>query len=194
MLRAGAGRNLRVMFPMISSLDEFLEAKELLNQCRRELLGESLPVPRKLEVGLMVELPSAVAIIAGLARAADFLSIGTNDLIQYTLGVDRTNEKVAEFYLPHHPAVLRSLHSIARTARDFGKQVSVCGDMAAQPRYLPFLLGIGIRYFSMAVIYLARAQQCLERLSLSSTERLAAAILEKETIRETSALLDAFQP
>jgi phosphotransferase system enzyme I (PtsP) len=173
-LRAAAGplgRGVRIMFPMISSLEEFLEAKAMVVACERELALAHVPHQAKLMVGMMVELPSVTPIIDEFAGHADFFSIGTNDLIQYTLAVDRTNDKVADLYNPHHPAVLRFLEKIAASARDHGRDISVCGDMAHDPLYIPFLVGIGIRKFSLDARYIPKIQA---RLSILDTTKAVA--------------------
>ncbi len=115
----------------------------------------------------MVELPSMVEIIDEMAQEADFFSIGTNDLIQYMLAVDRTNDRVAQLYLPHHPSVLRALKKIVDAGLKHGKEVSICGDMANDPKYLSLLLGLGIRCFSMDARYLPRMHERLRQLSIT---------------------------
>ena len=188
-LRTCTSKKVRIMFPMISSLDEFRHAKEILLQCRDELLkeGKKIELP---QIGMMVELPSLLDIMDGLARETDFFSIGTNDLIQYLLGVDRSNEKVAEFYLPHHPAVLRALDRVVSSARRNHKEVSVCGDMAHQTRYISFLLGIGIRDLSMDVSYLPAVRHFISQISMAAAEELARSLLSKDSISEISSILE----
>ena len=149
MLRAAHGNpQAKVMFPLVASLDEFLAAKELAQICQKELEAEGIP-HRMPELGVMVELPSAAVMSNELAATADFLSIGSNDLIQYLLAVDRTNDEVADWYAPHNPAVLRSLQFIVKAARKAKKPVSLCGNLAQDPQMLPFLIGIGLRTLSM---------------------------------------------
>ncbi|MEN6426004.1 MAG: phosphoenolpyruvate--protein phosphotransferase, partial [Phycisphaerales bacterium] len=160
-LRAGVGANLRIMFPMISSIDEFHEAREVVYESMASLAKQGLEYNDKPSLGMMVELPAVVDLAEEFAREADFFSIGTNDLIQFMLAADRTNENVASFYLPHHPAVLRTLSRIARAAAGHDCDVSICGDMAHDTRYTPFLLGIGVRAFSVDPIYLLRTQQAI---------------------------------
>lgn len=192
-LRAGAGADLRIMFPMISSLDEFCEAKEVVHESVALLAEHGLEYNEKPKLGMMVELPSVVDLVDEFAREADFFSIGTNDLIQFLLGVDRTNESVADFYLPHHPSVLRTLNRIARSAQEHGCDLSICGDMAHQTRYIPFLLGIGVRTFSVDPVYLLRTQQAIVATSIPDAEVLARTMLSKSRISEISALLPAQQ-
>jgi phosphotransferase system enzyme I (PtsP) len=191
MLQACYDAPTRIMFPMISSLDEFREARAILYECRAELIEEGIEFKEAPKVGMMVEVPSLVPIMEDLAKEADFFSIGTNDLIQYILGVDRTNEKVANLYLPHHPAVLRSIKRVVDEALAQGKEVAVCGAMGHQELYVPFLLGIGIRILSMNAMYLPRIQKLIFGLDIGETERLAEEILTRGTIKEVEALLSS---
>lgn len=192
-LRAGAGYDIRIMFPMISSIDEFRQARNIVKECSDQLTGEKQNHHSSPQMGVMIELPSVLEIIEEIAREADFLSIGTNDLIQYILAVDRTNEKVADMYVPHHPSVLRALVKIAKAGKRFGRTVSVCGDMAHELRYLPFLLGIGLRHFSVDPRYLPRMHQRISGLSARESRLFAKALLSKVTVRETSALINESQ-
>ena len=143
----------------------------------------------KPKLGMMVELPSVVDLIDDLARDVEFFSIGTNDFIQFMLGVDRTNESVADFYLPHHPAVLRALNRIVHSVLEHGREISVCGDMAHQPQYIPFLLGIGVRALSVDPIYLLRTQQVITTTSLGYAQSLARSVLAQSRIDDIAALL-----
>jgi len=140
---------------------------------------------------MMVELPAVVDLAEDFAREADFFSIGTNDLIQFMLAADRTNENVASFYLPHHPAVLRTLNRIARAAAEHDCDLSICGDMAHDTRYTTFLLGIGVRTLSVDPIYLLRTQQAVAATSLTEAQTLAEEMLSKTRIRDVVALLPA---
>ena len=189
-LRAGKGHDIRILFPMISSVDEFLEAKGIVQECIHDLKLEGQTHHEKPPVGIMVELPSAIEIIDELAEEADFFSIGTNDLIQYLLAVDRTNEKVADLYLPHHPSVLRTLKRIVDAANNHGKEVSICGDMAHQPKFLPLLLGVGLRHFSLDAQYLPKIHEELTKVSLVEAQALTKQILKESKIVKTSQLLN----
>ena len=189
MLRAGSDGDIKIMFPMISSLDEFEEAKGILMGCRQELTEECVSLDKEIKIGMMVELPSLVEIIDELADSADFFSIGTNDFIQYMLGVDRTNEKVADFYLPHHPSILRSLKRIVDSVLSKGKEISICGAMGHQKRYISFLLGIGIRIFSMNPMYLPNIQNTLSELSVKESEQLAKTVLSSGSVKEIGELI-----
>jgi phosphotransferase system, enzyme I, PtsP len=185
-LRAGADAPVRIMFPMISSLDELREAQALVRHCEQQLEEEHLPHQRSPLLGIMIELPSTLEIIDDLAVEAGFFSIGTNDLVQYMLAVDRTNEKVADLYLPHHPAVLRGLAKIVNATQRHGLDVSICGDMAHDPCYIPFLVGVGIRKFSLDARYLPKIQEAIMGLDTREAERLAGEILACSSIQSVS--------
>lgn len=189
-LRAGEGADLRIMFPMISSIDEFRHARDVVLECIDALTRQGVAHNSKPKLGMMVELPSVVELIDDLAREAEFFSIGTNDFIQFMLGVDRTNDSVADFYLPHHPAVLRALSRIVRAADRSGRELSVCGDMAHQQQYIPFLLGIGVRAFSVDPVYLLRTQQTIAGTSIREAEATAQAMLAHSHTREVERMFD----
>jgi phosphotransferase system enzyme I (PtsP) len=165
-LRAGVGGNTRIMFPLISSLDEFIEARDVVYGCMKELDARGVLYNRDTKIGIMVELPSAVELIEDLAREVDFMSIGTNDLIQYMLAVDRTNEMVSKLYLSHHPAILRAIERVASAARSHRKDVSICGDIAMDPRMIPFLLGAGITKLSLPPRRVYEIQRAIEQTSM----------------------------
>ncbi len=182
-LRAGAdATKLRIMFPLISSLDEFRVARAAVLECLDALHRESLPHCPDPEIGTMIEVPSVIGIITDLAREADFFSIGTNDFVQYMLAVDRANERVAAFYCPEHPAVLRGLAEIVDAAVQADKDVSICGEMAHVTEYIPFLIGIGIRSFSVDPHFLSSVQRTVAQLTISHTQSLAKALLSQATI------------
>jgi phosphotransferase system enzyme I (PtsP) len=188
-LRAGADADLRIMFPMISSLDEFCDARSVVLEAMEALAREGLPHNAKPKLGMMVELPSIADLVDDFAKEADFFSIGTNDLVQFMLGVDRTNDSVAEFYLPHHPSVLRFLNTIVRGAGRNDCDVTMCGDMAHRPEYIPFLLGIGLRGFSVDPAYLLRTQQTIMETSIRDAEALAQTLLAQSRLSEIEAIL-----
>jgi phosphotransferase system enzyme I (PtsP) len=191
-LRSSADGPLRIMFPMISSLDEYREARGLVDECRRELeaeTGERVKLP---PLGVMVEVPSLVAVIEEAAREADFLSVGTNDLVQYLLAADRGNEKVADYYCLHHPAVLRTLARIAGASASAGREVTVCGEMAHMDGYVPFLVGVGLRNLSVDPRHLPRLRKTLSELSVEAAEEHAAQVLEASTIAEAAEAISLF--
>ena len=181
-LRAGADCDLKIMFPMISSLEEFLEARDLVHQCAAALQKSGAAFHDHPKIGMMVEVPAAVGMIEEFAEVADFFSIGTNDLVQYMLAVDRTNEDVAEYYVPHHPAVLRAIKRVADAARAKGKDVSVCGDMVNSAPYLQFLIGCGIRTLSMNSLYLAENQRIISGIDVLKAEELVEQLLATGSI------------
>jgi phosphotransferase system, enzyme I, PtsP len=184
MLRAGAERNLGIMFPLVSSLDDFLEAKEHVDGCIRSLQAEGITHNPRPRIGAMVELPSSVELAAELAESADFLSIGTNDLIQYLLGVDRTNEHVAHLYTPYHPAVFRSVNRLARAGQAVGCEVSVCGDAAGDKIMIPFFIGIGIRHFSVEPKLIPLFRRHVHGVTVEECEAVAQDLLSLRSARE----------
>ncbi len=190
-LRAGSeAETVGIMFPMISSLDEYREAKHEVYHCIGALERADLSHHAKPRIGAMIELPSVLEIIDELVREADFLSVGTNDFIQYMLAVDRSNEMVAEYYRPYHPAVLRGLAKIARAAKKHKKPLSVCGEMAHEPQYIPFLLGIGVRILSVYPKFLPGVQNIISALKLSDAETYAKRLLSETTISGVRKALD----
>jgi len=188
-LRAGVNTDLRIMFPMIQSVDEFNAAKSIVLRTIGELQSIGTICHCSPKIGMMVELPAAVTLIEQFAQVSDFFSIGTNDLIQYLLAVDRTNAEVASLYKPHHPAVLTSIARVAQVALAHGRDLSVCGDMAGSERYIPFLLGCGITRLSVDPVFIPRVQECVRQIDLSEAAVLAQALLSCSTISETEAIL-----
>ncbi len=160
----------RILLPMISSLDDFIKARQMVYDCKAELERENIPHHRKPTIGALIELPCTVEIMDELAGEADFLSIGTNDFIQYMLAADRTNEKVAEYYQPYHPAVVRSLAKIVKSAMYRNTEISVCGELAHDSQYIPFLLGIGIRTLSVYPKFLPAVQKTIGNIKLSDAK------------------------
>lgn len=188
-LRAGAGGNTRIMFPLIASLDDFIEARDVVYDCMKELDARGVPYNRVTKIGIMVELPSAVELIEDLAHEADFMSIGTNDLIQYMLAVDRTNEMVSKLYLSHHPAILRAIERVVSVAKSHRKDVSICGDIAMDPKMIPFLLGAGITKLSLPPRRVYEIQQAIGRVSMEKAVYTARRMLACSRISEVEACL-----
>ena len=193
MLRAGIDADLRIMFPMIASVDDLRQARQALEEASTQLDREGVPHNAQPRVGIMVELPSVVYMAEVLAAEVDFFSIGTNDLIQFMLGVDRTNENVADFYIPHHPAILRAIRVVVEAAEHHDADVSVCGDMAHMPEYVPLLLGLGIRVLSLDPAYLPRVQKAVEQTHLEVAQELARAVLLAGTVDDVARLLGLSQ-
>lgn len=161
LLRASVYGNLKVMFPMVSSLDEFQKSKEIVEECRKELKAEGKEVSDSIEWGIMVEIPAAAIMADELAKHVDFFSIGTNDLIQYTLAADRMSEKVSYLYDPMHPAVLRLIKMTIDGAHSQGKWVGMCGEMAGDETAIPTLVEYGLDEFSMSASSILRAKQII---------------------------------
>jgi len=184
-LRAGTGRErLRILFPMICSLDEFRQARGIVEECIEALEAESGETVAHPQIGMMVELPSVVDLADAFAREADFFSIGTNDFIQYMLGVDRANARVFEYYCPHHPSVLRGLKRVVDAAMHRKIDCAVCGEMAHDVRYVPFFLGIGIRCLSVDPHFLPEVQQCVLDWTEDAAAAYAASLLAQNTIAD----------
>jgi phosphotransferase system enzyme I (PtsP) len=190
-LRAGAKGNTRIMFPLISSVDDFIAARTIVHECMDELETDGLPFSRDTELGVMMELPSAVEVVDELAQEADFLSIVTNDLIQYMLAVDRTNEQVSKLYLAYHPAILRAINRIVAAALKHKKDISICGDLSTDPRMLPFLIGTGLRKFSIDIINAPAVQRQVKEITLEDAERFTENVLRFGRISEVEAFLEA---
>jgi len=193
-LRAGADGKARIMFPLISSVDDFVAARDIVHECMDQLEEEGVPFNRGTQLGVMMELPSAVEVVDELAQEADFLSIGSNDLIQYMLAVDRTNEQVSGLYLAHHPAILRAMNRIVAAGITHGKDVSICGDLSADSRMLPFLLGIGLRSFSIDSVNAPTVQRLVNAVSLEEAEKTANCMLDFGRISEVEAYLVECSP
>lgn len=184
-LRAGAHTDqLGLMFPMISSLDEFEAASLAVREAIDKLSHDGLDHHESPEIGAMIEMPSVLTIIDELAQAVDFLSIGTNDFIQYMLAVDRTNENVAAYYQPFHPSILRALANIIQAVARRQKPVTVCGETAHDPEFIPFLIGIGIRRLSVDPQFLPLVQNTIAGLSVRQAEDFAKALLKASTFTE----------
>jgi phosphotransferase system enzyme I (PtsI) len=173
-LRASAEGNVKMMYPMISGLDELIQANALLDKCREELRRENVPFDERMEVGVMIETPSAAMIAETLAERVHFFSIGTNDLIQYSLAVDRMNEKVAHLYEPTHPAIVRLITTSIEAAHAQKVPVSVCGEMAGDPMLVPLLIGLGVDELSVAGGAVAQIKFLIRRLKYSECTQLAA--------------------
>jgi len=172
-LRASAHGRLRLMFPMISGLEELLEAKALLEECRSELSRQGIAHDTGMQVGMMVEVPAAALLAGEFAPHVDFFSLGTNDLTQYTLAVDRLNPRVALLHSPAHPAVIRLIHATVRSAREHGRWVGVCGEMAGDPALIPLLVGLGVDELSVTPALIPAAKHLLRRLRRSEAVVMA---------------------
>ncbi|MFA5903217.1 MAG: phosphoenolpyruvate--protein phosphotransferase [Desulfobacula sp.] len=194
MLRAAAGKkDIRIIFPLISSIDEFLEAKQVVYDCMDALSKEDLEFNRDVALGMMVELPSVLATIDEFAKEADFFSIGTNDFIQYLLAADRANKMVADHYIPCHPAVNRGIAQIAEAAVANHIEVTVCGEMAHEKDYIPFLLGVGIHTLSVDPQFLPMVQKTVMNLSMADAVAYAKRMLAETTVKGAKKVLEDFK-
>src|SRR6059036_2897509 len=183
-LRASAVGNIKIMFPMISGLDELRRAIAILEECKQQLRNAGAEVSERLEVGAMIEIPSAAICASALAREVDFFSIGTNDLIQYALAVDRVNEKIAYLYEPTHPAILRLLKMVADAAHANDLWVGVCGEMAGDVALIPLLLGLGMDELSTAAILVPRVKRAVQSLAIPECRELVEETFKLNTASE----------
>ncbi len=175
---------------MISSLPELLSAKEVVYEVQEQLRREKIPIAEKLLIGCMIEVPSAAIISDLLAKECDFLSIGTNDLVQYSLAVDRDNHEVASHYEPMDPSVLRLIKQVVTQANLHGIPLSVCGEIAADPRFTALLLGLGVKEFSVAPRHLPIVKDAVRQMTALSAIKLADQALTLSTAKEIKKLLD----
>ena len=180
-LRASVGANVKMMFPMISGLDEVRRGLQIVEECRSELRREGHPFDDQLEIGVMIEVPTAAIMADRLAQEVDFFSIGTNDLIQYAVAIDRTNERVAHLSEPSHPSVVRLLKMVADAAHAHDIWVGVCGEMAGEVLFTPLLLGLGMDELSAGATLVPRVKNAVQRLSLTECQELVAEVLELDT-------------
>jgi len=188
-MRSSAYGKVKIMFPMISGIEEVRQIKIILSEVKKELQAEHKVFDPDIEIGIMVEVPSAASIADILAKEVNFFSIGTNDLIQYTLAIDRVNENVSYLYEPLHPAVLRLLRNIINSAHDNGIPVAMCGEMAGEPFYMPILLGLGIDELSMNVMALPRVKSVLRSLDYKQSQLVTDSIFKLSTAQEIETLL-----
>ena len=172
LLRAGAHGRVGIMFPMVSGVEEVRAARELLDECNDELVSQGVPVGDEVEIGAMIEIPSAAMIADLIAEEVDFLSIGTNDLIQYSLAVDRVNERVADLYQPTHPALIRLIAHVMNAAHEKSVPVGMCGEMAADVALTPLLVGLGLDELSVACGQVARVKHAIRLLNAAECKAL----------------------
>lgn len=188
--RASVHGKLRIMFPMISSLEELLSAKEVIKEVLAELDAEKIAYANDVEVGMMIEIPSAAVISDILAKHVDFFSIGTNDLIQYTCAVDRMNQKISHLYNQFNPAVLRLIKMVIDNAHKEGKWVGMCGESAGDQRMIPILLGFGLDEFSMSPISILPARKLINSLSYAEMQKFGDEVLAMGTAKEIKEYVD----
>jgi phosphotransferase system enzyme I (PtsI) len=191
-LMASAHGKVRMMYPMISGAEELCRANAVLEECKAELKGRGVPFDERIEVGTMIEIPSAAATADLLARHCTFFSIGTNDLIQYLLAIDRVNDRIAHLYEPTHPAILRTLRTIVDEAHRQKLPVSVCGEMAGDPVFAPLLLGLGVDCLSMSPAWLPAVKYLVRSMTMADARALAVEALGMTSPKEIYARCDEF--
>ena len=192
-LRASLSGSLKIMFPMISSLEEARRGRAIIEEVKKELLEQGHSFAGTIEIGAMIEIPSAALIAGALAQEVDFFSIGTNDLVQYTLAADRTNERVAHLASHYHPAVLKLIDMTAKAAHAKGIPVGVCGEAAADSLFIPFLVGVGIDELSVAAGSVLLTKETVGKCVKEEAARLAAKLLYMKSSAEVKEELAAFQ-
>ena len=192
LFRASVYGKLRIMFPMISSLEELLAAKAICEEVKSDLKAEGLGYSDDVEIGMMIEIPSAAVISDLLAKHVDFFSIGTNDLIQYTCAVDRMNQKISYLYNQFNPAVLRLIKMVIKNAHAEGKWVGMCGESAGDQMMIPILLGFGLDEFSMSPISILRARRLINSVSEKDMQALSDKVLEFGTAKEIESYMKVF--
>ena len=188
-LRASVEKNVKIMFPMISGIEELRQAKKILEECKKELSKEGKKFDHNISVGIMIEVPSAALTADNLAKESDFFSIGTNDLIQYSLAVDRSNEKVAYLYEPGHPAVIKLIKSVVDAAHNNNIWVGMCGEMAGEPLFAFLLLGLGLDEFSMPPPQIIRAKELIRSVNFKEAQSIADKAMGFATAREAEKYL-----
>jgi phosphoenolpyruvate-protein phosphotransferase (PTS system enzyme I) len=181
LLRASQYGNLKIMFPMIATLGEFRQAKAILEEEKQKLIASGTNVADAIEVGIMVEIPSTAVMADTFAKEVDFFSIGTNDLIQYTMAADRMNERVSYLYQPYNPAILRLVKMVIDAAHKHGKWAGMCGEMAGDETAIPVLLGLGLDEFSMSASSILKARSLISKLSKADMQSLAESVLDLDT-------------
>jgi len=189
LLRASVYGKLKVMFPMIATLNEFREAKKLFLEEKDNLAKEGIPTADHIELGIMVEIPSTAVLADQFAKEVDFFSIGTNDLIQYTMAADRMNEQVSYLYQPYNPSILRLVKMVIDASHKEGKWTGMCGEMAGDETAVPLLLGLGLDEFSMSATSILKARSLIRKLSKAEMEKLAQEALQKSTVEEVIELV-----
>ena len=191
LLRASVYGKLRIMFPMIATLNDFRGAKALLEEEKAKLIAEGFAVSDDIQVGIMIEIPAAAVLAHQFAKEVDFFSIGTNDLIQYTMAADRMNERVSYLYQPYNPSILTLIKHVIDSAHKEGKWAGMCGEMAGDQTAVPLLVGLGLDEFSMSASSVLKTRSLISKLTLGNMQELAAkAINECATVQEVEALVE----
>ena len=189
LLRAGVGHDLRIMFPMIATIEEVRRVREIINEVKRELKDQGIEIAETLQFGIMVEIPAAVVMADQLAKEVDFFSIGTNDLTQYSMAAERTNPKVAHLGDACHPAILRQIKRVIEASHHAGIWTGVCGELAGDPDAVPILLGLGLDEFSMSSFSIPRAKAIVRKWSFEDAQNLASQALEQTSAAQVRSLV-----
>ncbi|MFB5495996.1 phosphoenolpyruvate--protein phosphotransferase [Enterococcus casseliflavus] len=193
LLRASAHGNLRIMFPMVATLKELRTAKKMYEEERQKLIDEGVEVSNEIQVGIMIEIPAAAVLADKFAKEVDFFSIGTNDLIQYTMAADRMNERVSYLYQPYNPSILRLIKNVIDSAHAEGKWAGMCGEMAGDQTAVPLLVGMGLDEFSMSATSVLKTRSLMKRLSTTDMQELAKRALEDcDTMEEVVELIEQY--
>ena len=192
-LRASVYGNIKIMYPMISKISEIKQANAILEQTKEDLRKEGKPFDENIQVGAMIEVPSAAIISDLIAKEVDFMSIGTNDLIQYTMAVDRVNEKVADLYNPMHPAIIRLIKNIIDAGHRAGKTVGMCGEMASDPKFTPVLIGLGLDEFSMSSVQIPKIKKVIRSITKQKAKELVNRILDCKSLEEIELSIKQFR-
>ena len=193
LLRASVHGNLRIMFPMVATLKEFRAAKKIYDEEKAKLIAEGVAVSETIQVGIMIEIPAAAILADRFAKEVDFFSIGTNDLIQYTMAADRMNEQVSYLYQPYNPSILRLVKNVVDAAHAEGKWAGMCGEMAGDQTAVPLLMGIGLDEFSMSATSILKTRSLMKTLDTSKMKELAdRALTECDTMEEVLELMQEY--
>jgi len=193
LLRASVHGTLRIMFPMVALVTEVRAAKKIYDEEKAKLIAEGVPVAEGIEVGIMIEIPAAAMLADQFAKEVDFFSIGTNDLIQYTMAADRMNEQVSYLYQPYNPSILRLINNVVKAAHAEGKWAGMCGEMAGDQTAVPLLMGIGLDEFSMSATSVLQTRSLMKRLDSTKMEELSnKALTECATMEEVVALVEEY--
>ncbi len=188
-MKARKGSDVRILLPLVSDLGELRSSKKVIEEVRKELVLQGLCEDRPFPVGCMIEVPSAVLVCDAIAKEADFLSIGTNDLVQYTLGIDRSNSSMSDFCYPAHPSVIRMIKMVEMEAKRQGKSVTICGEIASSPVFIPLLVGLGINQFSCSPRYIPSIKRAIRNVFLLDAYKVAEKVLEMGSPEEISRYL-----
>lgn len=193
LLRASVHGKLRIMFPMVALVTEFRAAKKIYDEEKAKLIAEGVPVAEGIEVGIMIEIPAAAMLADQFAKEVDFFSIGTNDLIQYTMAADRMNEQVSYLYQPYNPSILRLINNVIKAAHAEGKWAGMCGEMAGDQTAVPLLMGMGLDEFSMSATSVLQTRSLMKRLDSKKMEELSSkALTECATLEEVVTLVEEY--